>query len=60
MAYVQEIFASAISLALRDGREVTEHDLLKSVGLLKKQIKSAPATTAEVGTGDKRLGFVAV
>jgi len=60
MAYVQEIFASAISLALREGRKVTDNDLLKSVELLKKQIKSAPATAAEVGTGDQRLGFVAV
>ncbi|MEI7482176.1 MAG: ATP-binding protein [Elusimicrobiota bacterium] len=58
MAYVQEIFASAISLALRDGREVSDNDLLKSVELLKKQIKSAPATAAEVGTAAQCLGFV--
>ncbi len=60
MAYVQEIFASAISLALRDGREVTDNDLLKSVDLLKKQIKSAPRTTAEVGTAAQCLGFMPV
>jgi len=60
MAYVQEIFASAISLALRDGREVSDTDLLKSVELLKKQIKSAPVTTADVGTDTHPLGFAAV
>jgi ATP-dependent 26S proteasome regulatory subunit len=60
MAYVQEVFASAISLALRDGREVMDKDMLKSVELLKKQIKSAPATAAGVGTNKQQLGFVPV
>ncbi|OGR74285.1 MAG: hypothetical protein A2089_03855 [Elusimicrobia bacterium GWD2_63_28] len=58
MAYVQEIFASAISMALREGREVSDVDLLNSVEMLKKQIKSAPKSGAGLGEGSQKMGFI--
>ncbi|MCX5784545.1 MAG: ATP-binding protein [Elusimicrobia bacterium] len=60
MAYVQEIFASATSLAIRENRQVADKDMLKSVEILKKQIKSAPRSAAEVGNSSQHLGFVQV
>jgi SpoVK/Ycf46/Vps4 family AAA+-type ATPase len=60
MAYVQEIFASALSFAMREGRQITGKDMIKSVETLKKQIKSAGNATADVGAGFKTLGFAKV
>lgn len=60
MSYVQEIFASAISLALSENRQVEGQDLIKSVEMLKKQIRSAQQSMKEVGDLGKNLGFSSV
>ncbi len=60
MAYVQEIFASALSFAIREGRQINDKDMIKSVETLKKQIKSATNATADVGTNSQSLGFAKV
>jgi len=60
MAYVQEIFASALSFAIREGRQINDKDMIKSVETLKKQIKSANKATADVGTSSQSIGFAQV
>lgn len=57
MAYVQEIFASALSFALRENRKMRGEDLLRSVEVLKQQIKAAPRVTDVLLAAEKRMGF---
>lgn len=60
MSYVQEIFASAITIALCENRRVESPDILKSIDLLKKQIRAAQQSMKEVGDLGKNMGFGSV
>lgn len=60
MAYVQEIFASAMSYAMRENRTMTGDDMLRSVETLKKQIKTAASTSPEVGKEAQPFGFTKI
>ncbi len=57
MAYVQEIFATALSIAVRERREFKDADILTSVGILRKQIKNSKKPQDIVGTTEVKLGF---
>lgn len=60
MAYVQEILASALSLAMRDNRKMSAKDLITSVNTLKKQIKTAAYSSSDLGKSSLPLGFAQV
>lgn len=57
MAYVQEIFATALSLAAQKSSEITDGLLLDSVETLRLQIKNAQKPLKEIGQPDPGIGF---
>ena len=57
MAYVQEILASAVAFAVRDGRPLEDRDLLRSVEVLRKQIKGCQSASPRIGHVHEAMGF---
>lgn len=57
MAYMQEIFATALSLAMTRHRPLSDKDLLESVDILHKQIKNAQSAPESVGKIETKVGF---
>ena len=57
MAYVQEIFATTLSLSAQKKTEITDALLLESVEVLRHQIKNAQKPLREIGQGDPAIGF---
>lgn len=57
MAYVQEIFATALSIATEENREVEGLDLIVSVEILRKQVKNTKILPEIIGKNETKLGF---
>jgi len=59
MAYVQEILTTALMCAMNEGKEPSDEHLLKSLGILKKQIRTSQKAPGEIGKQADGVGFAA-